>query len=145
MKTLAAKLKLSAALVYKWCQPPPKGAIEGSGARNPLDRIALVYRETNDAAIVSWLCNRANGFYVPNPKAEVREGEREEALLASTQRLVQQFGTLLGEVSRSIENDGQITREEAARIRTSWDLLKSQTEHFVVSCEHGAYLHDRKQ
>lgn len=142
VKALAAKLKLSAALIYKWCQPPQRGASEGSGARNPLDRLWLVYRETHDEQLVQWLCHKAGGYFVKNPT--VQPGEREEELLGTTQRLVERFGGLLGEVSRSIENDGIINKEEAARIRTAWDDLKSHTEQFVVACEHGFY-HEEEQ
>lgn len=137
VKTLAAKLKLSAALVYKWCQPPPRDEEDGSGARNPLDRLHLVYRETNDRGIVEWLCRKAGGYFVANPAVEPLE--RDAELLGGTQRLVQQFSSLLGEVSRSIGNDGRITACEAESIRRAWDDLKGHAERFVVTCERGLY------
>ena len=40
VKALAARLKLSHAMVYKWCQESPKDEPDASGARNPLDRLA---------------------------------------------------------------------------------------------------------
>ncbi|MBK8914666.1 MAG: hypothetical protein IPM64_08735 [Phycisphaerales bacterium] len=137
VKTLAAKLKVSAALVYKWCQPPPRNQSDGSGARNPLDRLHLVYRETHDRGIVEWLCRKAGGYFVANPSVEPHA--RDAELLGGTQRLVQQFSSLLGEVSRSIGNDGRITASEAESIRRAWDALKGHTERFVVSCERGLY------
>jgi len=70
VKTVAAKLNLSAALVYKWCQEPPSVAVPtASGARNPLDRLGAIIEATADQPLVNWLCARAGGFFVANPHA----------------------------------------------------------------------------
>jgi hypothetical protein len=144
VKAVAARLKLSTALVYKWCQEPPtEGEPRSSGARNPLDRLREVFQVTNDTRLVNWLCNTAGGFYIANPV--VTPGDEEEQLLGTTQRMVEEFGELLANVSRSIENDGQITADEADSIRQSWERLKSQAECFVVACERGMYLEGRKK
>jgi len=137
VKAVAAKLKLSSALVYKWCQQPSSEDPEASGARNPLDRLKLLFQTTGDPDLINWLCNAAGGFFVANPS--VRPGPREEQLLGTTQRVIQDFGELLSDISRSIENDGVILADEAARIRQSWERLKSQAERFVVACERGLY------
>ena len=137
-KVLAARLGLSTALVYKWCQPPRSDEEpDASGARNPLDRVRVILEITRDAGLVNWLCHKADGFYVPN--AHVPPGEQEERLLQVTHRLVDDFGTLLSEISRSVEDDGEICRREARDIRQTWERLKSQAECFVVSCERGLY------
>jgi hypothetical protein len=137
-KALASKLRLSSALVYKWCQEPPNNDDpHSSGTRNPLDRVKSIMDATGDARIVNWLCMVANGFFVPN--TVVRPGEQEEQLLGTTQRVVEDFGDLLTKISQSIENDGQITAAEADLIRQSWEHLKSQAESFVVACERGMY------
>lgn len=137
-KAVAAKLNLSTALVYKWCQEPrSEDEPDASGARNPLDRLQTLYLATQDPRIINWLCSAADGFYVPNPS--VRPGQEEGQLLAITQRVVQDFGELLTDISRSIENDGQIMEDEADTIRQSWERLKSQAECFVVACEQGLY------
>lgn len=138
VKALAAKLNLSTALVYKWCQESPREDPAGSGARNPLDRLREIYDATDDERVINWLCNSAGGFFVLNPRVE--PGEQEEHLLASTQRMVEEFGGLLGTVGRSIENDGQITDDEADNIRQAWERLKTQAEKLTVACERGMYL-----
>jgi hypothetical protein len=137
IKAVAARLKVSSALVYKWCQESTETDPGASGARNPLDRLKLLYEETNDERIINWLCQVANGFFVRNPQA--KPADRDEQLLGVTQRVVEDFGELLAEISRSIENDGVISPEEAETIRKSWEHLKAQAEHFVVSCEKGLY------
>jgi len=142
VKAVAARLNLSSALVYKWCQEPPCDDPDGSGARNPLDRLKTLYDATQEPRLINWMCSAADGFYVPNPKVE--PGEQEELLLGTTQRVVRDFGDLLSNISRGIEDDGLITADEAETIRQSWERLKSQAECFVVACERGLYCQPRK-
>ena len=138
VKALAAKLKLSTALVYKWCQEAPSEAEPTcSGARNPLDRLKMIVTATGDPGIINWLCQAADGFYVANPA--VNPNQQEEQILTSTQHVVQDFGDLLANISHGIEDDGQISPEEAEQIRQSWERLKTQAECFVVACERGLY------
>ncbi len=137
VKQVAAKLGVSAALVYKWCQEPRSQDADASGAPNPLDRVKTLYEVTRDPRLVNWLCQVADGFFVANPR--VRLTDRDEQLLGTTQRVVQDFGALLEQISRSIENDGRITKDEADRIRRSWETLKTHAECFVVACERGLY------
>lgn len=137
VKAVAARLKVSSALVYKWCQPPAATDPCGSGAWNPLDRLRLLYEVTGDAGIINWLCHAAGGFFVANPRPVGLD--REEELLGTTQRVVHDFGELLSDISQSIQNDGVITTGEAERIRHSWERLKTQAERFVVTCERGQY------
>lgn len=140
VKAVAARLNLSTALVYKWCQEAQQDDPDASGVRNPLDRVRAIYEVTGDPRIVNWLCNAAGGFFVQNPGVDPRG--QDTRLLDSTQRVVEEFGELLSTVSRSYENDGRISREEADRIRQSWEDLKTQAEQFVVACERG--LFDRR-
>ena len=56
VKALAAELRLSPALVYKWCQESSEKDPDSSGARNPLDRVAEIARATGDTCVVAWLC-----------------------------------------------------------------------------------------
>lgn len=137
VKAIAAEMNLSSALVYKWCQEPGEDSGAASGARNPLDRIRTIIELTRDPRIANWVCNAAGGFFVPNP--EVKPTALEEQLLATTQRLVQNFGQLLADISRSVENDGQIIPQEAESIRQSWEQLKSAAEGFVVAAERAMY------
>ena len=137
VKSVASRLKVSSALVYKWCQEPPASRNLGSGARNPLDRIGVLIDMTHDPRLVNWLCQHAGGFFSANP--EVTLGERDEELLGTTQQVVHDFSALLTEISQSIENDGVISPGEAERIRQSWEVLKSHVERFAVACEKGVY------
>lgn len=141
VKSLAAKLNLSTALVYKWCQESPKDEPGGSGARNPLDRVKEIYDATDEPRIINWLCNAAGGYFVENPSAS--PGPREEHMLQVTQRVVEDFGRMLTAISRSIENDGQITDDEADHIRQTWETMKGQAETFVAACEQGMYKFEK--
>ncbi len=142
VKALAAKLNLSPALVYKWCQDSNKEDPDSSGARNPLDRLAEIVQATGDERVVNWLCHEAGGFYVHNPRAH--DCDHETELLRRTQALVKEFSELLSTVTRSIEDDGQIEDREADLIRREWETLKTTAESFVVACETGCY-HDEEQ
>src|SRR5579862_2702342 len=69
VKAVAAALKVSPALVYKWCEPPSEaGDPDQSGTKNPLDRVREIYQLTRDIRVVRWLCNEAGGFFVPDPE-----------------------------------------------------------------------------
>ncbi|HTQ50619.1 MAG TPA: helix-turn-helix domain-containing protein, partial [Candidatus Acidoferrales bacterium] len=65
-KQVAADLGLSLSMVYKWAEPPTNAA--GSGTGNPLDRIEALLNSTGDHRLVQWICQRAGGFFIQNPK-----------------------------------------------------------------------------
>ena len=65
-KQVAADLGLSLSMVYKWAEPPDHAA--GSGTSNPLDRIEALLTSTGDHRLVQWICQRAGGFFILNPK-----------------------------------------------------------------------------
>lgn len=137
VKTLAAKLKVSSALVYKWCQEPARENPDSSGARNPLDRVRLIFEITGDARIVNWLCSAADGFFVANPQPVSHD--RDEKVLAGMNNVIQDFAQLSETVTRSFQNDGKICAEEATHIRQRWEELKSMGEQFVLACERGLF------
>lgn len=132
VKAVAAELKLSPSLVYKWCQPKT----EDSGADNPLDRVAELVRLTGKTAPIHWLCQAHNGFFVENP---VKTGDHNAPVIMATQQLLREFSELLEAVSTSFANDSAIDPAEAQRIRTEWEQLKTLAEQFVVACEAGVY------
>ena len=56
VKAVAAALKVSPALVYKWCEAPAEqDDPEASGAKNPLDRVRELGNKTRDIHLVRWL------------------------------------------------------------------------------------------
>ena len=137
-KALAAKLRLSPAMIYKWCQESTQTDPDASGARNPLDRLAEIVEATESTEVVNWLCHEADGFFVSNPRPFLDGLDTE--LFRNTQKLVTEFGRLLLTVTRSVEDDGKIEPKEADHIRLAWEKLKSTAESFIVACERGAYF-----
>lgn len=137
VKALAGRLRVSPALVYKWCVEADPNDPDTSGALNPLDRLREIVQFTKHIAVVNWLCHEANGFFVHNPERMSRDIDTD--LLQSTQHLVLAFSQLLNEVSESVADDGAIDSPEAGRIRKGWEELKTTAETFVVACERGAY------
>ena len=137
VKMLAAKLHVSPALVYKWCEEADPSDPDTSGTRNPLDRLREIVQLTGHISVVNWLCQQANGFFVYNP-AQISP-DIDKDLLHSTQHLVQAFSHLLNEVSESVTDDSAIDPGEAERIRQDWEQLKTTAETFVIACEKGLY------
>ncbi|MCU0857872.1 MAG: hypothetical protein MUC65_05645 [Pontiellaceae bacterium] len=134
VKSVASDMGLSTSLIYKWCQP--SDSPDASGADNPLDRLARLYELTQDTGPVEWLCQKANGYFVPNVPTEKTEAI---PLLYMTRRIVREFSDLLDVLTESIENDGLIDLNEAKKIRKEWEQMKSSAENFVVTCEKGIY------
>ena len=134
VKTIASDLGVSPSLLYKWCQPGEEPT--DSGATNPLDRLAKIFEATGDEHIVSWLCQRADGFFCPNPKTDPNATKD---LFAHTQKLVSEFSDLLQVVSASYSEDGTICEEDGKKIRREWEELKSVGESFLKACEQGNF------
>ena len=135
-KQVAAELGLSLSMIYKWAEPAEVPAGSGSGSTNPLDRIDALLRCTNDRRLVQWICQRAGGFFILNPKTNK---PHPSYLIPATNEIVQEFADLLAVIA-SAAADNQITRKEAQNIRGRWEELKTVTESFVACCEEGNFL-----
>jgi hypothetical protein len=139
VKAVAAALKLSTALVYKWCEPPADSSDpDQSGAKNPLDRVREMYLLTKDIRLIRFLCNEAGGFFVANPVADLRKS-LDETIFQETRGMVRDFSELLDAVTESVEQSPGIDAREAGLIREKWEDLKACVERFVMSCERGHY------
>jgi hypothetical protein len=139
VKAVAAALKVSPALVYKWCEPPADSDDpDQSGAKNPLDRTREMYLLTKDIRLIRWLCNEAGGFYVANPVPELRKSI-DEQIYTETRSMVKEFSELLDAVTTAVEDDPYVDAQEADEIRQRWEDLKACVERFVISCEKGHY------
>jgi hypothetical protein len=144
VKAVAAALKVSPALVYKWCEPPADGnEPDQSGAKNPLDRVREMYELTKDIRLIRFLCNQAGGFFVANPSGE-RVSSMDESVVTETRVMVRDFSELLEAVTSSVEDDSVIDQEEADTIRQKWEDLKACVEKFTVACEKGVYRTKKK-
>ncbi len=132
-KQVSAELGLSLSMIYKWAEPGDSTA--GSGSTNPLDRIDALLRCTDDPRLVQWICQRAGGFFIQNPKTI---NPHPAYLIPATNEIVQEFADLLAVVAAAA-HDNQITQKESQQIRARWEELKSVTETFVVCCEEGNF------
>ena len=131
-KQVSADLGLSLSMIYKWAEPDDG---TGSGAVNPLDRIESLLRSTNDRRLVQWICQRAGGFFILNPKTNK---PHPDYLIPATNEIVQEFADLLAVIAVAAA-DNQINQKEAASIRARWEELKAVTEGFVACCEQGNF------
>ena len=132
-KEVAAELGLSISMIYKWAEPPENNA--GSGASNPLDRIEALLRCTDDPRLVQWICQKAGGFFIKNPR---NHRAHPDYLIPATNEIIQEFADLLAVIA-SAAADNHISPDEAKKIRSRWEDLKSVTECFVHCCEDGNF------
>ncbi len=132
-KQIATDLGLSLSMIYKWAEPPEQNA--GSGTTNPLDRIAALFRCTQDVRLVQWICEQAGGFFIRNPEIH---RPHPSFLIPATNEIVQEFADLLAVIATAA-SDNQVTGPEAEKIRRRWEELKTVTETFVACCEKGNF------
>jgi transposase len=131
-KQVASDMGLSLSMIYKWAEPDEGG---GSGAANPLDRMESLLHATNDPRVVQWVCERAGGFFIRNPKAHWPHPYQ---VIPATNQIVQEFADMLGVIAEAA-GDNHITKGEAETIRARWEELKTVTEGFVRCCEEGNF------
>ena len=131
-KAVAAELGVSLSLVYKWAEQQTE---DGSGSRNPLDRLLRIIELSGDNGVVEWLCRRRGGHFVKN---SIHEGEPMSHVLPATREIICQFSDLLNEISDA-SDDHSVSADEADKIRITWDRLKSYAEAFVIACEKGEF------
>lgn len=131
-KQIAAAMGLSLSMIYKWAEPDEG---DGSGTVNPLDRVEALIRCTNDPRLVQWICERAGGFFIRNPRTNL---PHPYYLIPATNEIVQEFADLLAVIANAAA-DNQISTKEAKDIRARWEELKSVTEGFVRCCEEGNF------
>ena len=106
----------------------------------PLDRVREMYVQTKDIRLVRWLCNQADGFYIPKP--DVTPDPRktyDEHVFTETRGMVRDFSELLDTITESIETTQGISQDESVQIRQKWEDLKGCVERFVRACELGHY------
>src|SRR5205823_7378314 len=121
-------------MIYKWAEPADTTA--GSGSTNPLDRIDALLKCTQDRRLVQWICQRAGGFFILNPKTNK---PHPSYLIPATNEIVQEFADLLAVIA-SAAADNQITDKESESIRGRWEELKSYTERYVACSEEAHFL-----
>ena len=144
-KQIAEDVGLSVSVVYKWAELPGNTTGHhseatarpgGSGIANPLDRIEALLQSTGDQRIAQWVCQRAGGFFIQNP----RHIPEPHYLIPATNQIVQEFADLLHVIAKAA-HDNEVTSGEAKQIRARWEELKSVTEGFVAACEQGNFEH----
>lgn len=138
-KQVAADMGLSLSLIYKWAETPNEDL--GTGAANPLDRVDQLIQSTQDPRVIHWICQRAGGFYVKNPKTH---HSHPDYLIPATNQIVQEFADLLAVIANAA-GDNHIDVSEAKTIRKRWEDLKTVTETFVACCEQGNFAKLREK
>ena len=132
-KQISADLGLSLSMIYKWAEA--HDTADASGSANPLDRIEALIKSTKDPRLAQWVCERAGGFFVHNPKTH---RPHPFFLIPETNKIVQEFADMLAVIAEAA-GDNHITKTEAKNIRARWEELKTVTESFVRCAEEGNF------
>jgi hypothetical protein len=138
VKLVAAQLHVSQSLVYKWCQDSVESEehpLPVSGIHNPLDRIQRIYELTKDPAVIDWICQMADGFFVKNPAAG--DVTADVQMFKNVREFVKEFSQTLDTIGKCYADDDRIDSRDAVMIRKEWEELKLMGEGFVRSCERG--------
>ena len=130
-KFVAESMGLSASILFKWSQ----SEYNSGSTPDPLQRVSELYEITGDDRIINHVCNAANGFFVKNATVE---GEVDTELVKTTQVILTEFSEMLMAITEG-RADGDISPDEAIRIRSEWEDMKRVTEGFVLGCESGQY------
>ncbi len=137
-KQVAHDLGVSSSLIYKWCaEPASELGEDGSGVRNPLDRLVSLVESTGDRSAIEWLCTEVGGCFVQNPDLESVAIDTE--YIRETQQLFKEFSDLMRVVAASVADDGRVDCEEASAIRAQFRSLQARAEAFVRACEQGVF------
>ena len=137
-KYVAHELHLGERIIHTWQEEPPsEDSPYGSGKRNPLDTILIIFNLLKNKypehaqKIIQWLCNQADGFFIKNPNLN---GNLSKAISKALQKGFKEFSEYTNEVIKAWE-DGKLTFEEVKRIRKEWEDNKQLGEEFVCSLE----------
>lgn len=135
VKYAAQRLGVSPALVYKWTEATPTSSDpDGSGARNPLERVAEITRLTGDTLLIEWLCAVAGGTFVRDTSPARLPGELHSVTGRCGVVLIHTLQTLADAAV-----DGVICQREAPVIRAAWQTAKGETEGVVRAGEAGMF------
>ena len=136
VKAVVNQLDVSQPYVYKWLQGK-----DGSGTRNPLDRIKAIVEITDDTSPIDWLCKNFDGTFVKD-----RNDDKEFELLDFV-KFNAEFGPKLLKLNESIMGalvvDQKIDKEGYEDIKSKWYELKQVVEGFVQSCKISADNYDK--
>lgn len=130
VKRIAAHLGMQPKSVNKWAETCDPAAV------SPVARTGQLLECLNgDDRLIQYLCRRAGGFFVRNPRATA---VKLESLLSAERMANQELADQLKVILEAMA-DGKLTRTEVTFIRRSWEGVKSKVEAFVQACEQGKW------
>ena len=114
VKAVAAALKVSPALVYKWCEPPSEaGDPDQSGTKNPAGPRPRNLPAHQGHPRGELALQQAGGFFVSDPVPPETKPNIDQAIYTETRGMVRDFSELLDAVTESVEDDNSIDLDEA--------------------------------
>jgi len=105
---------------------------------NFLDRVMsfmeAVESQTGKLTLLEYMAEEFGCILVKNPA--IRAGQ--EPIIKQVAEILRDFAAVIDEISKA-ESDLSISKDEGAKIRARWEVMKRLTEEFVLACESGVY------
>jgi len=138
VKAVVNQLDVSQPYVYKWLQGK-----DGSGTRNPLDRIKTIVDITGDTTPIDWLCKSFGGTFV---KDDPTGGEFELSQYFQYHAdISNKLSNLNSAILGAIIGDQRVDQEEYEDIQSKWYETKQVVESFVQACEKWAKEYEEEK
>ena len=138
VKAVVNQLDVSQPYVYKWLQGK-----DGSGTRNPLDRIKAIVDITGDTSPIDWLCKCFGGTFVKDGSKEI------EFELTNYLQYHIEINTKLSKFSETMLSamigDHRVDQEEYEDIQSKWYETKQVAESFVQACKKWAKEYEEEK
>ncbi len=128
VKAVAGHLKVSPQTVYKWIESK-----EGSGTRNPLDRVRDIVDVTGNMSPVHWLCQSYSGSFVLDKPTE--EDFSLQKYLEYHANITKKMSDLSAVMFGAIIGEQRIDQDEYEEIRDAWSDVQNLLNSFVHTCK----------
>ncbi len=130
VKHVAAEMEVSTSVLYNQINDPNRTDL--------LKRFIDFCKATENDTTITWACEKLGGVFIPNK--EISAEEIEAVSTAYVSKSVKEFGDVITVIGEAIQ-DGEITANEALKIKKEWEDLKRLLEGFVHVC---IDMHEKK-
>lgn len=135
-KFTSSETNIQISKLYNW----RKGKTGSEYTMNPIEQIIALTRCSGNKDLVKFLCNSVGGYYVENPDKVISELQ----LLEKINKVMRRFSMTIDTITKSVADDGRITKDEADEIEIEWNKLKSVGQTLVDCAKAGRYDGDNR-
>jgi len=123
LKAIADELGVSESYLYRSALPDLEDSETGTGCRFPLKQLIPLIRATGDYSTLDHIENALGRVAIPLP----RHGSRLSDICRLTMKSVQEFGDLVSEVGKTMEDDRITDMERSQIVKEGYEALQAIT------------------